>query len=170
MLVTLITGTGIGLVVSLVASLFVAGLHLLTDQRSRMDGYFTFLEFADRSLMPMIWLIVAALLLWVVRRLFDIERWHGPADSIFGAHRLENEIDVKSGIGSTVGAFVSISGGASVGQYGPLVHFGATIGTFLRQMIGKIRLMTKRLLGLMYSLVAGLRQRLRLGFTLQSLV
>ena len=87
--------------------------------------------------MPMIWLIVAALLLWVVRRLFDIGRWHGPADSIFGAHRLENEIDVKSGIGSTVGAFVSISGGASVGQYGPLVHFGATIGTFLRQIIGK---------------------------------
>ena len=93
MLVTLITGTGIGLVVSLVASLFVAGLHFLTDQRNRMDGFLTFLEFADGSFVPMIWLIGAALLLWCVRRLFGIERWHGPADSIFGAHRLDNEID-----------------------------------------------------------------------------
>ena len=73
-LVTLIIGTGIGLIVSLVASLFVAGLHFLTDQRNRMDGYYPFLELADGSLVPMIWLIVAALLLWCVRRLFDIER------------------------------------------------------------------------------------------------
>ena len=164
MLVTLITGTGIGLVVSLVASLFVAGLHFLTDQRSHMDGYFTFLEFADRSLMPMIWLIVAALLLWVVRRLFDIERWHGPADSIFGAHRLDNEIDVKSGIGSTVGAFVSISGGASVGQYGPLVHFGATIGTFLRQMIGKNQAYDKEIVGTDVFIGCGVAAAIAAGF------
>ena len=164
MLVTLITGTGIGLVVSLVASLFVAGLHFLTDQRSRMDGYVTFLEFADRSLMPMIWLIVAALLLWVVRRLFDIERWHGPADSIYGAHRLENEIDVKSGIGSTVGAFVSISGGASVGQYGPLVHFGATIGTFLHQMIGKNQAYDKEIVGTDVFIGCGVAAAITAGF------
>jgi CIC family chloride channel protein len=29
--------------------------------------------------------------------------------------------------------FISASGGASVGQYGPLVHFGATMGSFIRQ-------------------------------------
>ena len=109
-LITLIIGMGTGLVVSFVASLFVAGLHFLTDQRNRMDGYYPFLEFADGSLVPMIWLIGAALLLWCVRRLFRIQRWHGPADSIFGAHRLDNEIDVKSGVGSTLGAFVSIAG------------------------------------------------------------
>ena len=71
-----------------------------------------------------------------VRRLFDISRWHGPADSIFGAHRLDNEIDVKAGIGSTLAAFISLAGGASVGQYGPLVHFGATVGTYIRQVFG----------------------------------
>ena len=163
-LITLIIGTGTGLVVSLVASLFVAGLHFLTDQRSRMDGYFTFLEFASGSLVPVIWLIVAALLLWVVRRLFGIERWHGPADSIFGAHRLDNEIDVKSGIGSTVGAFVSISGGASVGQYGPLVHFGATIGTFLRQMIGKNQAYDKEIIGTDVFIGCGVAAAIAAGF------
>ena len=133
-LVTLVTGTGIGLSVSLVASLFVAGLHLLTDHRQSMVVNLPILQFAGGSLVPMLWLIAAAFLLWGVRRLFGIVRWHGPADSIFGAHRLDNEIDVKAGIGSTIAAFIAMGGGASVGQYGPLVHFGATIGSHIRQV------------------------------------
>jgi CIC family chloride channel protein len=92
------------------------------------------LQFAGGSLVPMLWLIAAAFLLWGVRSLFGIKRWHGPADSIFGAHRLDNEIDVKAGIGSTIAAFIAMGGGASVGQYGPLVHFGATIGSHIRQV------------------------------------
>ena len=135
-LVTLVTGTGIGLSVSLVASLFVAGLHFLTDHRQSMDGNFPILQFAGGSLVPLLWLVGAAFLLWGVRRLFGIVRWHGPADSIFGAHRLDNEIDVKAGIGSTIAAFIAMGGGASVGQYGPLVHFGATIGSYIRQIFG----------------------------------
>ena len=132
-LVTLVTGTGIGLSVSLVASLFVAGLRFFAGHRHAMDGYFPALQIAGGSFVPLIWLIGAAFLLWGVRQLFGIVRWHGPADSIFGAHRLDNEIDVKAGIGSTIAAFISMGGGASVGQYGPLVHFGATIGSYIRQ-------------------------------------
>ena len=62
--------------------------------------------------------------------------WHGPADSIFAAHRTDNDLDVRAGLGSTLAAFISASGGASVGQYGPLVHFGATVGSILRRMTG----------------------------------
>ena len=133
---TLLLGTGIGLSVSLVASIFVEGLRFFYDQRQVMDGYLPSLKIADGSLVPLIWLVGAAFLLWGVRRLFNITRWHGPADSIFGAHRLDNEIDVKAGIGSTLAAFISLGGGASVGQYGPLVHFGATLGTYIRQVFG----------------------------------
>ena len=79
-------------------------------------------------------MLLAACLILVVRRIFSISRWHGPADSIFAAHRTDNELDVKSGFGSTIAAFISASGGASVGQYGPLVHFGATVGSFVRQL------------------------------------
>ena len=131
--VTLLTGTGIGVSVSLVASLFVSGLRFLGDQRHAMDGYFTLFQIDGGSFVPLVWLIGAAFLVWGVKRLFGIVRWHGPADSIFGAHRLDNEIDVKAGIGSTIAAFISIGGGASVGQYGPLVHFGATVGSYIRQ-------------------------------------
>jgi hypothetical protein len=44
-LVTLVTGTGIGLSVSLVASLFVTGLRFLTDHRQSMSETFTILQF-----------------------------------------------------------------------------------------------------------------------------
>ena len=37
------------------------------------------------------------------------------------------------GFNSTLAAFFSISGGASVGIYGPLVHFGGTLAAYLRR-------------------------------------
>ena len=43
-------------------------------------------------------------------------------------------LDVKNGFLSTIAAFFSISGGASVGIYGPLVHFGGTLAAFLRRI------------------------------------
>ena len=54
----------------------------------------------------------------------------------FSRHQTNNSLDVKKGFGSTL-AFISASGGASVGQYGPLVHFGATVATFLENFTSK---------------------------------
>jgi len=133
---TLVTGIGIGVTVSLVASLLVTIVKTLSDYRLWMGGEFLSLRDGIGSLVPMLWLIVAALMLWGVRRFFGIARWHGPADSIYAAHRLDNEIDVRAGVGSTLAAFISMGGGAPVGQYGPLVHFGATVGSYLRQVFG----------------------------------
>ena len=133
---TLLTGIGIGLTVSLVAGLLVTIVKTLSDYRLWMGGEFLNLLDGLGSLVPMLWLIVAALMLWGVRRFFGVARWHGPADSIYAAHRLDNEIDVRAGVGSTLAAFISMGGGAPVGQYGPLVHFGATVGSYLRQVFG----------------------------------
>jgi len=98
------------------------------------------------SLAPLVAILMAALGIIIIRNVFGITRWHGPADSIYAAHRTDNELDVKAGLGSTLAAFVSASGGASVGQYGPLVHFGATIGSFVRQLTGN-RLTTDIFIG-----------------------
>jgi len=133
---TLLTGVGVGVLVSLVASLLVMSVKTLSDHRLWMGGEFLNLRDGVGSLVPMLWLIMAALILWGVRRFFGITRWHGPADSIYAAHRLDNEIDVRAGVGSTLAAFISMGGGAPVGQYGPLVHFGATLGSYLRQVFG----------------------------------
>ena len=60
-------------------------------------------------------------------------RWFGPADTIYTAHRTDNELDIKAGFGSTLAAIISAGSGASVGQYGPIVHFGATLGSVFRR-------------------------------------
>ena len=60
-------------------------------------------------------------------------RWFGLADTIYTAHRTDNELDIKAGFGSTLAAIISAGSGASVGQYGPIVHFGATLGSVFRR-------------------------------------
>ena len=136
LLAGMVVGLGFGLVMSLVSNGFVAGVIWLTSLReSDMAAWFG-LDPAVAGFLPLVCLLVAALLILQVRRLFGITRWHGPADSIFAAHRTDNELDVKAGFGSTLAALISAGGGASVGQYGPLVHFGATMGSAFRTMTG----------------------------------
>jgi CIC family chloride channel protein len=91
-------------------------------------------------------LSVAAIIISLIKTNFKVARWQGPADTIFAAHRIDNELDVKAGIASTLAAFVSAAGGASVGQYGPLVHFGATLGAFVKATL-KLRISTDIILG-----------------------
>ena len=91
-------------------------------------------------------LSVAAIVISLIKTNFKVARWQGPADTIFAAHRIDNELDVKAGIASTLAAFVSAAGGASVGQYGPLVHFGATLGAFVKATL-KLRITTDIILG-----------------------
>ena len=132
--IVMITGIGFGIMMSLVSNAFVSGVDFVFNTRNQ----FSFLEFyflsKKFSAAPIIYLLIAVCALLLVRRLFSIDRWHGPADSIYAAHRTDNELDIKSGFGSTIAAFISAGSGASVGQYGPLVHFGATVGSYIRRL------------------------------------
>ena len=82
-------------------------------------------------------LSIAAILISLIKKIVKVKEWHGPAETIFAAHRIDNELDIKTGVASTLVAFISAGGGASVGQYGPLVHFGATLGALIK---GKLKL------------------------------
>ena len=134
----LVVGLGFGLVMSVVSNGFVAGVMWLTSLRESQLAAWLDLEQPILALLPLICLLAAAFLILLVRRVFGITRWHGPADSIFAAHRTDNELDIKSGFGSTLAALISAGGGASVGQYGPLVHFGATMGSAFRTLTGGV--------------------------------
>ena len=129
-------GVFVGIVMAIVSNGFVFGVQWLSELRSSLNFFFISIGNFDLELGPTITLLIACFVILLVRKIFGINRWHGPADSIYAAHRTDNELDIKHGFGSTVAAFVSAGGGASVGQYGPLVHFGATMGSFLRQFFG----------------------------------
>lgn len=139
-------GVTFGIMMAIVSNVFVIGVRTLARLRENADFLNFSLGGVDLSLAPLMAILIAAMAILVIRKIFGITRWHGPADSIYAAHRTDNELDVKAGMGSTLAAFVSASGGASVGQYGPLVHFGATIGSLLRQVTGN-RLTTDIFIG-----------------------
>ena len=90
--------------------------------------------------MPLLICVPSSLLVGLLMYKLKLPRWFGPADTIYAAHHHAGILDLKGGFGSTLASFISISGGASVGIYGPLVHFGATVSSFIRrqQFIPKI--------------------------------
>lgn len=77
------------------------------------------------SVSPMIGLalLLAALISGRILLLLEGGRPHGPADLILAAQKNQNP-DVRSGALSTLLATVNLSGGASIGIFGPLMHFG----------------------------------------------
>ncbi len=80
-------------------------------------------------------LSLALLLVHYSRVLINGQAFQSVADSIYLAHKPNNETNLKVGFISTLAAFFSASGGASIGQYGPLVHFGTTLGAWLKRTI-----------------------------------
>lgn len=78
--------------------------------------------------------IIAGILVSVIYKIANLDRWHGPAESILAAHIPEKRPDTEAGLLSTLASAISLAGGASVGQYGPLVHFGGVIGDYISKL------------------------------------
>ncbi len=120
-----------GIVVAIVANYFVNFAELAIQARNDFTGISIKIAGTEMSLVPIIGMLLAACLVIGVKRVFGITKWSGPADSIYAAQQSKEQLDVRIGIGSTLAALVNASGGASVGQYGPLVHFGATVSEII---------------------------------------
>ena len=133
-LVILIISVGlfIGTAVAIATKIFVNSILYLTDLRENATLFNLETTGISLNFAPIVTLLIAASAIIFIKKYAKINRFHGPADSIYGAHRTDNEIDTKTGYFSTFAALISAGGGASVGQYGPLVHFGATLGTSIR--------------------------------------
>lgn len=131
----LLVGGLIGATLAVVSNIFVIGVHWFEQQREA-SSLFSF-AVGDQiiSFSSVIFLWIAAAIVVCLKLGFGISRWAGPADSIYAAHQLNEPLDIKTGLTSTLAAFAAASGGASVGQYGPLVHFGATMGIWVKRFV-----------------------------------
>jgi len=139
-LISILIGILLGVFGATAAHYFRAGIHFIEQfVNTRFDN-------ANRFILLFCSLSIAAFIISLIKAKFSVIRWHGPSDTIFAAHRVDNELDIKSGVASTLAAFFSAAGGASVGQYGPLVHFGATLGSWLKAIL-KLRINTDIVLG-----------------------
>ena len=125
----------VGLVMAVVANTFVEGARWFLNF-SRVDSLISMqIGGANYNLDIFLTLAGAAILILLVRRTLGITIWSGPADSIYAVQQSREPLDIRLGMGSTLAAFVAASGGGSVGQYGPLVHFGATMTEVLLKYI-----------------------------------
>ncbi len=133
----LIFGVVLGALASLLAIGFVESILWLNDA--------LFVTFHSRAKIPpqsslsmLVFLLPAAggLIAGLLIMFIPERRPHNPADVIEAAQS-GTGVSARSGF-LTIGAVLAgLGGGASVGQYGPLAHLGATIGSVVSR-IGKV--------------------------------
>ena len=126
----------VGLIVSIVAQIFALTakyIYALTTGENTFSFFYFVFDEIEVNTLPFFSCLIASILVCFLIKLSKIDRWHGPADTIYAAHQKAGTLDIKIGFNSTLASFFSISGGASVGMYGPLVHFGGTLAAYLRR-------------------------------------
>ena len=131
----LIIAAFIGTIVSFVAQLFIISAKNIYEFIFNNNDFILSFDVGGVSLnlIPLIICVPSSILVGLLMYYLKLPRWFGPADTIYAAHHKAGILDLKGGFGSTLASFISISGGASVGIYGPLVHFGATVSSFIRR-------------------------------------
>ena len=126
---SILVGVILGIGGAFAAQGFRSGIVIISDYAERL-----FVQ-DPNIFFYLITLSVALLLVHYSRVLINGQAFQSVADSIYLAHKPNNETDLKVGFLSTLAAFFSASGGASIGQYGPLVHFGTTLGAWLKRTV-----------------------------------
>ena len=129
LLASILVGVVLGISGAFAAQGFRSGIVIITEYLQ------LFLRSQPNFLFFLITLSIALVFVHYSRIFIKGQAFQSVSDSIYLAHKFNNETDVKVGVVSTIAAFFSASGGASIGQYGPLVHFGTTIGAWLKKKI-----------------------------------
>ena len=116
----------IGGFVAVCAHFFVAGIQYFEVFRSQQSQFFELFGLRVNLLTAGL-LIAAYLVVMLVRNAGQLPKWESPADILYAAQNRKHEMAPKGGLLTIFASFVSLAGGASLGQYGPLVHLGGTI-------------------------------------------
>ena len=120
----------VGVLAALAAQLFVALVVALNDlllvtAAARTSGAFTVATVAVPA--------AGGLLVGLIRYFGGTAVDHGPAEIIAAVQTRNDELRARPGVLSASSSLVSLGSGATVGEYGPLVHIGGSLGaTFAR--------------------------------------
>jgi CIC family chloride channel protein len=63
-------------------------------------------------------------------------RPHGVSDAVESAALQAGRLDIRTGLAAAAASVVSLGTGASVGREGPMIHLGATLGSWLTRRLG----------------------------------
>ncbi len=88
--------------------------------------------------------LLVGLIVW---RWMPGRRTYGPADAMRALHEENGRMPIGVGLGSAAVSALSIGAGASVGRYGPAVHLGASVSSWLAQVLELDRGQRMALLG-----------------------
>ena len=131
-------GAVAGVIASLAAILFVEvvgylnGLFMVdVADRKKLDKESWFVIFS--ILVPAAGGLVVGLICMTNRE----KRPLNLADTIQSTQTLSSDAPLKSGMATALASMVAIGSGASVGQYGPLAHMGATLGVSISRFTRK---------------------------------
>lgn len=133
--VVIAIGTLAGVLSAMLANAFVAAILWLNDlllisPRSRMmESRATLLTAATVGVPAGGGLVVGLL-----HRLIRERRAHAPAEVIAAIQTRRGRLPPRAGAVSGISSLVALGSGASVGQYGPLVHLGGSLGSALARV------------------------------------
>ena len=99
---TVFFGVVIGLISALGSHYFRSGIFIVnTHVKNNLSQFSLFIGF-------FISLSIAAYAVYLLQQYGNLKKFDGPADSIYAAHRLDNELDIKAGLLSTLAAFFQL--------------------------------------------------------------
>lgn len=133
--VIVVLGAVAGVVSAILANGFVAAIGWLNDlllisPRSRMMEERAWLVTLAIVAVP----AIGGLIGGILHRFIPERRPHAPADLIAAVQTREGSLPLRTGLLTGLSSLVSLGSGASVGQYGPLVHVGGTVGSGLARL------------------------------------
>ena len=126
----------LAILIGIIVSFAVQGfLSFVTFFQAYLRGDNHILIGLPRPLLVLSGPIIAGVIVATIFKLGNLKRWHGPAESILASHVPSKRPNTEAGLLSTLASAISLAGGASVGQYGPLVHFGGVLGDYFSKLL-----------------------------------
>ena len=133
--VVVLLGALAGTLSAMLANGFVAAIGWLNDlllisPRSRMMEERAWLVTLAIVAVP----TAGGLVGGALHRFIPDRRAHSPADLIAAVQTRKGRLPLRTGLLTGLSSLVSLGSGASVGQYGPLVHMGGSVGSGLARL------------------------------------